>query len=64
MYEEEDKKHGVGSGKRDASDHVDRLRDSDRMRWLLFTDLDETWLKIILRINDDGEIKIHTTFEY
>ena len=62
VYEEEDKKHSVGSGECDSSDHVDCLRDSYRMRRLLFTDLDETWLKIILQMNDDGEPKIHTTF--
>lgn len=66
MYEEEDKKHSVGSGESDAGDDVDRLRHADRMRRLLFTDLDETWLKeIILQMNDDGERKstqLHLTF--
>lgn len=59
MDEEEDKKDGVGSGESDASDHVDSLRHADGVRRLLFTNLDETWLKeIILQINDDGEPKI------
>lgn len=46
--EEEDEKHGVGGGEREARYHVDRLRHSDRMRRLLFTDLNETWLKEII----------------
>lgn len=45
MDEEEYKKYGVGSGEGDARDHVDRLRDPDRMRRFFFANLDETWLR-------------------
>lgn len=54
--EEEYEKDGIGSGEGDARDHVDRLRDADRVRWFFFANLDETWLKEInLQMNDDTE---------
>lgn len=45
VNEEEDEKHGVGSGERDPRDHVDRLRHADRVRRFFFANLDETWLR-------------------
>lgn len=48
MNEEEDEKHGVGSGKRDPRDHVDGLGHADRVRRFFFANLDETWLKEII----------------
>lgn len=60
MNEEEDEKHGVGSGECDPRDHVDGLRHADRMRRFFFANLDETWLKeIIMQMNDDIESLYH-----
>lgn len=56
MNEEEDEKHGVGSGKCDPGYDVDGLRHSDRVWGFFFANLDETWLKEInLQINDDSQ---------
>lgn len=59
MDEEEYEKDGVGSGEGDARDHVDGLRDADRVRRFFFANLDETWLKEInLQMNDDTESRL------
>lgn len=59
MDEEENQEYRIGCRKCDASDNVNGLGHTDRMRWLFLAYLYETCLEIVLILKDDLNIYYH-----